>query len=381
MWVSFGGDTDKEGSEGHNGTAIIAARIAVELWWQRGRILATYELTLRRAGSPLVNDPVSRRQCLDHAERILADAVASLAREHPLAVADSEGLARGIGVARATNRVHPSESLRAAGELFTVIMDAARGLFEMHGAPPGIVVTFSVALNASIGRRIREASSEYAGFLMQKIQETYVDERRRIAREIHDRVAQNVAVAQQSLELYSVYVEGDPVRAEMRINTAQQALSQTINSIRGVTSDLRLTSPVEGLHKALEDYLESVRTGNIQVGVTVNGEESWASADVRDQAFLVVREALRNAIAHANPRAVMVQVDIAPHELRATIEDDGVGMDSEPIRRSAVGGGLASMRERAALLGGGVTMVSRPRFGTRIELLVPLERRVDGHGG
>jgi signal transduction histidine kinase len=80
-----------------------------------------------------------------------------------------------------------------------------------------------------------------------------------------------------------------------------------------------------------------------------------------------------NALGHAAPRTVLIGVALAPHELHAWVEDDGCGF--VPGHRGApvyAGTGLAAMRERAALIGGRLTMVSAPGQGTHVELLVPL---------
>jgi signal transduction histidine kinase len=105
----------------------------------------------------------------------------------------------------------------------------------------------------------------------------------------------------------------------------------------------------------------------------VSGDERWAPLPVIDEAFLIIREAIRNALAHGSPRLVVIGIALAPHDLLARVEDDGIGFAAGPARDPRTAGtGLVSMRERAAVLGGRLRIASTPGQGTVVELLVPL---------
>jgi signal transduction histidine kinase len=110
-----------------------------------------------------------------------------------------------------------------------------------------------------------------------------------------------------------------------------------------------------------------------EVRLLVNGEESWAPPAVRDEAFLVTQEAVRNALTHGRPDVLLIEITVTPHELRARVSDDGCGFRlSEVTGRASVGAGLASMRKRAALVHGRLAVSSAPGIGTDVELRVPL---------
>jgi signal transduction histidine kinase len=155
---------------------------------------------------------------------------------------------------------------------------------------------------------------------------------------------------------------------------------ESLESLRTVIMDLRLEAPLKSLEKALASYVDSVPAIDGKLRLRVNGDETWVPATVREESFLIIREAIRNAVAHGAPGLIFIRVDIAPHELRAVVEDTGRGFDYASVRMS-VTAGLSSMRERAALLGGMVSVVSEPGHGTQVELSVPLpELRADrGH--
>jgi signal transduction histidine kinase len=133
---------------------------------------------------------------------------------------------------------------------------------------------------------------------------------------------------------------------------------------------------VRNLEKALIQYIDSAAgegTVPADVRLRVSGDETWASPAVIGEAFLILREAIRNALRHAAPRLVLIGVAVAPHELYAWVEDDGRGFVLGSHAASVpADNGLTSMRERVALLGGRLTIVSVPGRGTLVELLVPL---------
>ena len=101
------------------------------------------------------------------------------------------------------------------------------------------------------------------------------------------------------------------------------------------------------------------------------GDEALVSAGVREQLFLVLREAVRNAVSHSRAGKVTVAVNIGQERITGVVEDDGQGFDRKRTD-PAESGGLASMAERTALLGGACSVDSAPGEGTRVEASFPL---------
>lgn len=335
-------------------------------------VLDAYVRRLTQMNSPLVRSETTRSQCIQHAAAILADLEASLRAGQPRVAEDPNRLSRKIGASRAAEGIPPSESLRAAVELFDVSITILSG--GAAGVSPEATVAIAIALNTIIGRRLQEAASAYGEFMLERICEAYAEERRRIARDIHDRVAQNVVAAERNLEFYLI---GDPPRDDQRIVKTREALRQTVTSIRQVTADLRFVRPVEGLGSALRSYLDTLDPEGVEWRVSVNGDDGDLPLGVRDQTYLVLCEAIRNAVAHAQSTGLDVTVDISSHDLRATVADDGLGLDpNRDVTRT--GSGLVSMRERAELLGGSLSVSSTPGCGTHVELFIPLEPKPYG---
>lgn len=326
-------------------------------------VVRYYEQSLAAFHSPLLATELARGQALAHARQIVENSAQFI---DGTAEGPAFDLAREIGVERAATGVHPGESLRASYVLFESVMQVMG-----PGLSGGDAVVVCLALQRVLTDVLRAAADSYAGVLLSRIHSAHIEERRRISRELHDRIAHGVIVAQRDIEFFELTREHDEPRALQRVQRAKLGLAETVDSVRQIISDLRLVEPLESLEKALKLFLESSGTGLVS-RIEVNGNEEWASPDVIEEVFLIVREALRNTIAHAGAEHVLVRIDIAPYELRAQVTDDGVGFD--PAVGRPGGTGLLSMRERAALLGGRVIMTSHRNRGSSIELTVPLSR-------
>jgi signal transduction histidine kinase len=334
-------------------------------------ILGAYAKSLEALGSPAVADPRAREQAMLDGSDILAD-IAACVRGSDIRTDDhDEMLARMIRVTRADGRLSPAELLRAAAAFFEATVSS---LASHVGTDPELLpcfITAIVALNESFSRRIREATLAYAGFLLERVDQAHVAERRRIARDLHDRLGESLSVALRELELYGLAGRGDPAALDTRLARANDTLAEGMRRLRMVTSDLRQEA-VRSLETALVQYLDSVTT-DADVRLRVSGSETWVSPAVIEEAFLIIREAIRNALTHGMPQMVLIGVTLAPHELHAWVDDNGRGFvltgDTNPV---STGTGLASMRERAAVIGGRLMLDSAPGQGTHIELLVPL---------
>jgi signal transduction histidine kinase len=346
--------------------ALLAARVEAD----RAEILDAYLRELEAVGSTIASDPVGREQALAHGEEILADLVTSLSTGS-VDVADAHRLARQIGETRASQGLHPQESLRAAIVLYEVAYRAVLSHLDMSERSRRLITLAAVALNRSISVRIREAATSYQGFLLDKVRDAHVAERHRVARELHDRVGGGLSTAHRQLELHEMLMETDPVRAAARLEVAKNAIVEAIDSLRDFMSDLRSVDQVTSIEKGLLRFLDITPIEGVDVRLRVSGDETWASPVVCDETYLILREATRNALTHGHPSGIAITVNIAPHELRASVVDDGRGFDRSLIG-PAGGGGLSSMRERAALLGGSVTVFTEPGRGTDVELFIPL---------
>jgi signal transduction histidine kinase len=337
----------------------------------RAEILDSYESSLRSSRSPLIAEPLAREQALANASQIINDVIESVQSGGVRIDEGYKRIAWTIGETRAESQMSPADSLRAAVTFFHVTVTSLARHHEDH---PELLTCFLIAvlaLNESINQRIRESTLAYTAYLLNRVHQAHIDERRRIARELHDRLGEGLSVALRQLELHEIASMAEPDTLALRPTIAKEALAEAMRRLRLVTSDLR-QDPVTNLEKALLRYLDSV-AADADVRLRISGDETWVPPSVLDETFLIIREAARNALTHADPQLVLIGVDLAPHELRAWVEDDGCGLVSKPGADPADDGtGIASMRERADLIGGRLTISSEPGQGTHVELRVPL---------
>jgi signal transduction histidine kinase len=330
-------------------------------------ILASYAQSLERSRNPIAGDPGRRVAALREAAEIVTDVVEAV---------EAAGIPIDVGCqlpswpvdqARPDSQLSPADSQLAAAELFNLIM-TTMARHASDEADLRCFITAVSALNRSISRRMREATLAYTGYLLDRVHYSQADERRRIARELHDRLGEGLSVSLRQLDLQEIAVPED---SHNRTAIARAALLETMRRLRQVTSDLR-EEPVPNLEKALNHYLDCCTAG-ADVRLHVSGDETWAPRGILDEAFMVIREAIRNALTHGAPGQVLVRVDLAPHELCARIEDDGSGFSyTTDAERLFAGTGISSMRERAATVGGKVIISSEPGHGTLVELRIPL---------
>jgi signal transduction histidine kinase len=128
------------------------------------------------------------------------------------------------------------------------------------------------------------------------------------------------------------------------------------------------------LREAIRQYLTTVPT-DIRTDVTVDGDLGEVSLAYSEELYLIIREAVRNAVHHGHPRSIRVQIRVRPDELFAEIRNDGPGFAVKLVLGSAHHVGLDSMRERADLLGADLKIKSSPRGGTTVTVTISLAGR------
>jgi signal transduction histidine kinase len=197
-------------------------------------------------------------------------------------------------------------------------------------------------------------------------------ERRTIGRELHDRVAHAMGVVHQSLQLYEALAGRDPQKAEEKLELAKRMVVEAMEKTRDLSRMLRAEEGGEELKAALSELLRDTVPPGMDQELSVVGGEEMVSDGVREQLFLVLREAVHNAVSHSGAGEVRVAVGVEKERVVGVVEDDGRGFERGSAE-SGESGGLAYMAERASLLGGACSVDSAPGEGTRVEVSFPLE--------
>jgi signal transduction histidine kinase len=238
----------------------------------------------------------------------------------------------------------------------------------MSGAPERLASGIR-ALNVAVTLGVASVATSGAGVAAEELREIRRDERRHLARALHDRLAADVKVAHQQLELYELLHDKEPDRAHRRVVSARRTITTVLSQIRQLAFDLRFTEEFDGLEQSLRIFLASVETDAVTLELAVTGDERRFPPLVRNEVYLAVREAVRNALLHSRGRSIAIVIDARPERLRALVRDDGIGL--EGTVSSTMGTGMASMQERVALLGGLIHIEGATGQGTTVEILIP----------
>jgi PAS domain S-box-containing protein len=209
--------------------------------------------------------------------------------------------------------------------------------------------------------------------LLRRLVSAQEDERRRVARELHDSLGQLVTA--MLLGISAVRDAGPlPPAALERLDTLQKLAHELSRTTHALAVRLRPTALDDvGLQGALRQYLEewSARTGVAAQFQVVGPAEARFPPDVETALYRVLQEALTNVARHAHGRRVSLVIQEQDGCVIVVLEDDGVGFDAEAAAASGRLG-LLGMRERMALVGGVLEIESSPGAGTTVIARVPL---------
>lgn len=221
-----------------------------------------------------------------------------------------------------------------------------------------------------LDRDRRQQQGEY----LRRVMRAQEDERSRVARDLHDTVAQDLAALRLEAERLAVRAQRDPALAD-QLSDFEDRAREMLETVRRILLDLR-SSVLEslGFVPAVKWLLERLeRENGLKPRLLVDGDEEL-EYDSAIMLFRIVQEALLNVAQHARAERVFVSIRMTPSEIELDIEDDGVGFD--PLRRrgsdqTSRGLGILGMEERAQLLGGELHIASRPTEGTSIRVHIP----------
>ena len=271
---------------------------------------------------------------------------------------------------------HATVPLRTAGGgpigVMNLILPSRRALTPRELATLSAIGD-QVGLAAERARLYEELREKEAmrGKLLEKLISAQEDERRRIARELHDEAGQALTALILNLEMAEQTAERvDPQRLRRLRGIAEDTLAE----LRRLIYDLRPTILDDlGLAAAVRWYVkETIEPQGLQASMTITGADDRLPHHVETAVFRIVQEALTNILKHAQARRAEIELQMGPADVRVKITDDGRGFDLSAVTTRRDGGmGVMGMRERAELLGGRLQMTSGPE-GTRVEAVIPV---------
>jgi signal transduction histidine kinase len=293
-----------------------------------------------------------------------------------LQIADRIAQINTMGLNRAEERFAASaESLR--GSLLTTFGIALLGGVVLAIATTGL----TLRLEREVERRLKETTEARADLqaLSARLVRAQEDERRTLARELHDEVGQSLSAIMMEASTARAAMNPDNGTADKirdRVSSIAAMAEKTLNTVRDMALLLRPSMLDDfGLVPALNWQARemSKRTG---LNIRISADE--ASDDLPDEhktcVYRVVQEALNNSVRHANARNVQVIVRNEATRVIFSVQDDGSGFDKRFIR----GLGLLGMEERVRRLGGELRIDSQMGRGTTISAALPLPESLEG---
>jgi signal transduction histidine kinase len=203
-----------------------------------------------------------------------------------------------------------------------------------------------------------------------------LQERNRIAREIHDNLAQEILGISVQLEIVARTMASAPDAARKHLDRARALVRSSVAEARRYVWDLRSQSLDErDLPAALAEMTRRLTAeSGVQTQFSVGGTFRPLAPQVENNLLRIGQEAVGNAVRHAQAKTVTVSLDFGAREVRLEVKDDGRGFDAAGYDGGKGGHfGLVGMRERAAQMGGSASVNSTPGAGTEVTVRVPIE--------
>lgn len=262
-------------------------------------------------------------------------------------------------------RYHASIPLYAHGKQLGVLNVASTDWRELTQDDLRLLYTIGDLLSIAIERaRLYARSAEYGA----------AEERNRLAREIHDTLAQGLAAISMQLDTADALLEAGTDQESIQ-HTIQQALAlarENLDEARRSVLDLRAV-PLEGrnLPEALNVLAKTTREeSEIQVDCIITGRGRPLPARLETGLYRIAQEAVANIVQHAQASRASIQLISQPDQVKLIVADNGRGFDPQQISPDRFG--LIGLNERAKLLGGSLNLESSLGSGTRIEVAIPI---------
>jgi two-component system, NarL family, sensor histidine kinase LiaS len=296
-----------------------------------------------------------------------------------------------------TQRDIPSNILNVAGRslfiflLGTGVMGALFGTFFAHGLDKRfkrISTTtdawsagdFSSYIDDNSGdeisqfvQRLNEMAKQLQSFLHRRQEMAVLEERNRLARDLHDSAKQQALAASLELGTAITLYEREPQEAKKHLETADTLVDAVRKELTNLVHELRpQTMDGEDFSDILREYTaEWAQRSGIELSFSIEGEGDL-TLETRETLFRIAQEALANVARHSAASSAEVSLEHGSEGIRMVVKDDGRGFDPSASFR---GVGLASMRERAERLGGSLIIESAPGQGTKIIVTLPVESK------
>jgi NarL family two-component system sensor histidine kinase LiaS len=219
--------------------------------------------------------------------------------------------------------------------------------------------------NAELGEQLKQAA--------------IVEERQRLARELHDAVSQHLFAIAMTTAAIKRLLEKAPERAAQQIELVEEMAAGAQAEMRALLLHLRpATLQNKSLREAICELLEElVQKNSLEISWEIE-ENLHLPSGIEDHLFRILQEALSNTLRHSRAERIVVKLFTLHGQVRLRVADDGIGFDPDGEKMTSYG--LQSIRERVTELGGALEIYTAIGKGTQLEVRIPLMTETDGKG-
>jgi PAS domain S-box-containing protein len=274
------------------------------------------------------------------------------------------------------HHIFESRQVRRDGSIFPVLMDTTVVRDQAGNVLYRAVNVQDITERKRVEQELHE-SRERLQILSRRLVEVQEDERRAIARELHDRVGQTLAALNINLIIMNgQLMEDSKQRIGSRLDDSMHLVAEAISLVRNVMSDLRPAVLDDyGLEAALQSYIDQYKSRyNINVVLDPSDQPIPRLGPSLEMTILrIAQEALANVARHAHADLVNVSLRLQDDTVHLMVRDNGVGIQSWPEANRQGSHGLRIMHERADAFGGSLDIASAPGKGTKVEARIPFQ--------
>ena len=238
--------------------------------------------------------------------------------------------------------------------------------------------TFAGYIGSCIDVTERKLAAEALSSVSRRLIEAHEEERRRIARELHDDINQRLALLEIELEQVETTSLGLSAEANVHLRAFKQRLSEVASDVQAISHRLH-SSKLEylGLASAIRSFCKELsQRQKVEIKFTCDSIARTLPQEISLCLFRVAQEALLNCVKHSGVREFDVDLREVGEQIQLTVSDSGVGFDLATMANNP-GLGLISMHERIRLIKGTISILSEPMKGTRVQAHAPVSASME----
>ena len=250
--------------------------------------------------------------------------------------------------------------------------------YTMDDKVGGVIIFNEVITQRKKAEEISNRLIEQRSRMAAKV-ETIEEERKNIARELHDGLGQLLTAAHLNLVLVEQNLDIDTEVVRDNLNRVKDLVATTIQEVRNISQNLRPAVLDDfGIVPAIRNLCDEYsRLGALHVRFSEYEIEKHYSPGIEIAVYRICQESLNNIVKHSNATEASIELYNRHSHILIVIQDNGTGFDIKETSKSKAGSGLLNIQERAELLGGRVQMESQPQNGTEIIIEIPIRKTND----